>query len=85
MYINALTKKEYTGKNNETLALNVWTFSSNEYATIKQWQALGFKPMADQWKKGSQLVFFKQEIKEGRTENKLRYFWVLNREQVEQA
>lgn len=81
--INALTQKAYSGSNQTELeaVIQYNGFNSIEFATLNQWNQLGKK--VKQGSKAAKLKFFKEEIKDGRAETKLRYFYVFNKDQVE--
>jgi len=77
-----MTGNTYKGGNAETLLLN--PYESKEYATMRQWVQLGHRVKESENKKYTRLKFFKPETNaQGQTENKMTYFNVFNREQLE--
>lgn len=83
--INAVTQRQYTGTNYTELeqAKHVKGYTSELFATPKQWASLGKRVKQGQEMSGTRLKFFKDEIDDGRAVKKLRYFWVMNADQVE--
>lgn len=78
---NAVTNKEYTGKNLEILMGFVWEFESRGYATFKQWKSIGRVPK--QGSKGIKLKWFKEVMNmEGKKSHQLQYFTVFNFDQT---
>jgi len=88
--INASTDKEYSGIN----ILNLWAcqqnggFASNQWATFKQWKALGFSVQKGQ-KSIAKVIFYKQlsiEDKDTGEQKKIpiiKNFAVFNRDQTD--
>lgn len=89
---NPTTNKQYQGINILALWFNqsAKSFSSNKWATYKQWQSIGAQVKAEQ--KRSRIIFYKTLIKEDKNEQgeskeqkipMLRQYDVFNADQVE--
>ena len=86
---NAFTLKPYRGINRLLLAMSGVRFSSNRWATYKQWQAAGANVRKGE--KGTHITFYKpltiEELREGETHLKnvavLKGFVVFNADQVD--
>lgn len=89
---NPVTEHRYQGINIPALWCDqqAWKFTSNHWATYKQWKAIGAQVRAEE--QGSPIVFFKTLLKEqendkGETEETaipmLRHYTVFNADQVD--
>ena len=83
--INAKTKNEYSGSNYTALQAHALRFNSREWATMKQWNELGYRVKPELNREYVRLKFFKDEYDQvlGRYEKKLKYFNVFNKDQTE--
>ena len=86
---NATTNREYQGINVLMLWLKAQKegFTSNEWATLKQWQAAGYRIKDEEIRKNTTIFFYKtfETEKDGETVSLpiMRCSWVFNADQVE--
>ena len=82
MQTNAITHKEYQGKNQTLLAQS--PYQCGEWATFLQWRDSGLQ--VKKGEKGTHIIKIIKVINsKGKKESKLRVYVVFNREQVKEA
>lgn len=91
--VNASTKKAYSGSN--YFYLKFTPFASNEWATLKQWQAMGERVKYDQFKLATPIVYYGKHEKKTSSQGErneqseyssylfARFYNVYNRSQLE--